>query len=422
MSGFASLFSQSSEEAARKANIVARGDKVLIKSTYDNPEITIPSSDQEGINAGASLEALLDAEEAAEVAQDAPNPKLSTFNRSNKTLPTTFQEFNRGRDKIKALTKSGLDGLASNGRDPTKKILKRFLQERSFLIFEFPSEGGSRSFSILPFFENITISENQKANYAVYDLIGRAGNLYGYTGAKSRQFSLNFKMNVIHIHEMLTKEGFSLQDFSESIVDSTNRDALRELFFKKPNSRTGRSKSNQSATASETFFGLKIEDDPDDLTYADSEFYDPKFPSPETQSRRADDLSLRLAYNTINKFEDAINSVLWWINLVRSSTVNNSNNSIYGPPIIRINHGLLYNNIPCICTNFSIRENSKTTYDVINNFATYYDITMSLEEIRSSSNVYKPNDPIKGDSVAGWNDLQQYGTMDPYNGVWNIRR
>jgi len=418
MSGFASLFSQTSEEAARKANIVARGDKVLIKSTYDNPEITIPSSDQEGINAGASLEALLDAEEAAEIAQNAPNPRLSTFNRSNKTLPTTFEEFNRGRDKIKALTKSGLDGLASNGRDPTKPILKRFLQERSFLIFEYPSDGGTRSFSILPFFENITITENQKANFAVYDLIGRAGNVYGYTGAKSRQFNLSFKMNVTHIQEMLSKEGFSLQDFSQSIVDPTNRDKLRELFFNKPNNRNNSPKYNQSKEATKTFYKLTATDSQKGFRRSAFKFDDPNLNSNNPWAAR---LVPREANSiVINGYEKTINAVLWWINLVRSSVINNTRNAIYGPPIIRINHGLMYNNVPCICTSFSIRENSKTTYDVINNFAMYYDITMSLEEIRSSAGTYKPADPIRGDSIAGWNDLQIYGTMDPYNGVWRL--
>jgi len=401
--GFGDLLTKSTDELARQANISTRGDKVLIRSTYDNPEITLPSPEGETINGGAVLDALITSIDLEDRDEIPSRPKRSTYDSARSSLPLTTGESINAGASLQALINSG---DAEEKDQTTAKILKRFLQERSFLVFEFPSEDGTRVFSILPFFENISISESQKANFAVYDLLGRAGNVYGYTGAKSRQFNLSFKMNVAHIQDMLTKEGFGLQDFNQLIVDPMNKEALRSSFKVPSNQRKGNNKLDQVSLATENFNSLF----PDNFLLGVDQipFYDSKFPSPETV--------INNSYSSF--YSQALRSVLWWLNLVRSSTVNNSKNAIYGPPIIRLNHGMLYNNIPCVCTSFTIRENNKTNYDVVTNFAMYYDVTMSLEEIRSSTGTYEPRSINKGDAIAGWNDLREWGTMDPYNGVW----
>jgi hypothetical protein len=40
----------------------------------------------------------------------------------------------------------------------------------------------------LPMLENIEISESQRPNYAVYDLVGRSGNLFAYTGSSPEKW------------------------------------------------------------------------------------------------------------------------------------------------------------------------------------------------------------------------------------------
>jgi len=306
----------------------------------------------------------------------------------------------------------GSNALGANIDNP----LKRFLQERSFLVFEFFD--GNPLISLLPFFENITITEDQKANYAVYDLIGRAGNLYAYTGAKSRQFKLNFKLTVPHIHHILRKEGFDFVDLSLKNVNFDNKKEIRELFLNPPTVnqtvlKTTNSVFDWSEKAVSNYEAL-VEKDPNLIKSLGTEsLLDQGNRSALNATARR-----RFRYN-FNSNQRAVNFVLWCINLVRSSVINNSKNSIYGPPIIRLNHGLMYNNVPCICTNYSIKESNNSSYDVPNLFPNVIDVSMTLEEVRDSSTDYfVPGRAYEGDAVAGWNDLHKYKTMDPYNGIW----
>lgn len=415
--GFGDLLTKSTDELARQANISTRGDKVLIRSTYDNPNVKLPQSEQESINQGAQLQAELNAEDYIDKDEraDEKRNRRATRTALNESFAQEIEGTNfqpgeaRNRRSIQtAGLKSDQESLDEPFKNPTKKILKRFLQERSFLVFEYREEAGSLFYSILPFFENITISESQKANFAVYDLIGRAGNVYGYTGSKSRQFNLSFKMNVVHIEHLLRTEGFNLNDFTISIVDYDSKTSRQNSFFERGGqSSNGAKPKFDQVNVAQTKYSSSQQENSEYLTYIREQ-------SPQ-------DLVNRTTLFETN-YKTGLNSVLHWLNLVRSSTLNNSKNSLYGPPIIRLNHGMLYNNVPCICTSFTIKENSKTNYDVPTNFAMYYDVTMSLEEIRSLSGEYTPGDTINGDAIAGWNDLRNFGTMDPYNGTWELNR
>jgi hypothetical protein len=309
-----------------------------------------------------------------------------------------------------------------------RKVRKRFLQDRSFLIFEFKNEGSVRQFSILPFFENISILEDQKANLAVYDLVGRAGNMYAYTGAKSRQFKLNFRMNIMHINDILNQEGLTYTDFSDKIVNLENKKNIRELFLKPP-----ALKDIKSPSTEKSFFKSRAQS-------AQADYFKLNGYNPNDLSTRVPiggipnsdpfgllreniqdaqgllglgDLAPLVANGIRTK---AINLTLWWINLVRSSVLNNANNTIYGPPIIRINHGLLYNNVPCVCNSFSIKETPNTTYDVLTATPHMFDISMALEEVRNSFGDYDPRKVDTADNVAGWDSLHKYKTMDPHTG------
>ncbi len=317
--------------------------------------------------------------------------------------------------------------------------LKRFLQERSFLLFEFSKLNESIT-HILPFFENISIAEDQRANYAVYDLIGRAGNLYGYTGAKSRNFKLTFRMNVKHIQHIFKTEGMFLTDFTINTSEN-NKEKLRERFTKPPEQVKGYdgtdSKVNNFSEKAATDYMALVKEDPNvnqaginaakdteqqkraeaQAAYDNGNFLSNIFTRNPSlvQSKFFTELGRQ------NPYSRTINLVLSWINLIRTSVLNDSTNSTYGPPIIRINHGLLYNNVPCICTNYSIRESPNTSYDVVNLFPHVVEVSMSLEEVRLSEGKYAPGGrgDTLGESLAGWNDFLQHKTMDPYTGVWS---
>ena len=115
-----------------------------------------------------------------------------------------------------------------------------------------------------------------------------------------------------------------------------------------------------------------------------------------------------------------IDLIIYWTNIIRSSVVNYSKNPIYGPPIIRLSHGILYQNVPCICTNYSIDFNEPAGYDLDTLLPRQLKITLKLEEFRTGDfGEFAPKgSPIERDNLAGWEAvvLGETNSMDPgYN-------
>ena len=85
--------------------------------------------------------------------------------------------------------------------------------------------------------------------------------------------------------------------------------------------------------------------------------------------------------------------------------INNAQNPIYGPPIIRLNHGIMYQNVPCICTDYSIGWNETAGYDLQTLLPRQLTISLKLEEFRTGNFgkfTGNPNDIIERDNLAGW--------------------
>jgi len=112
-----------------------------------------------------------------------------------------------------------------------------------------------------------------------------------------------------------------------------------------------------------------------------------------------------------------IDLIIYWVNIVRSSLVNNANNPIYGPPVVRLNHGIMYQNIPCICTNYNIDFNEAVGYDVDTLLPRQIRVTMKLEEFRTGNfGEFEPKGTrIERDNLAGWEAvvLGRTNSMDP---------
>ena len=133
-----------------------------------------------------------------------------------------------------------------------------------------------------------------------------------------------------------------------------------------------------------------------------------------------------LARNELDRIKyRIIETIIYWTNIVRASVVNNAKNPIYGPPIIRLNHGILYQDIPCICTSYSIDYNEAAGYDVETLLPHQLKISMKLEEIRTGDFGAFPtnaNEVVKRDNLAGWESvvLDESHSMDPgsLKGSW----
>ena len=289
-----------------------------------------------------------------------------------------------------------------------KRFLDRLLPERSKLIFYFPNpeEGDSYTTVRLPFYENPQISESKRARYQDHQLISRSSNLYTYLGADSRKLDLSFNLTLPHIQEEYANKNVINRSVTLK-AKGTRQD--RQLFL---NPR-GASKSLGNKAS------FKLAEDYRDsqrARVAESAF------NPETSKIDFSRIgfiaeSALLAPTTgqvqRRKYASLIN---YWVNIIRSTVVNNSNNPLYGPPIIRLRHGIMYQDVPCICKDYSISIDETAGYDAETLLPRLIKVRMNLEEFRAGNfGEFNPNsnNPFERDNLAGWEAVLEHETADP---------
>ena len=331
-----------------------------------------------------------------------------------------------------------------------RHIVDRALPERAKLMFYFPVPTQGSDFYVieLPFFENVSIKENKKAKYQKYSLISRSSNLYSYLGADSRNLTLSFNMTLPHILD--EHPGVTLDQYVKYEKDPMNVDAEKEKFlnpYKTDSAPKGMAfelgtkytkelaveSAKQVLNSDWASSGMTVEEREEfiqsyglDPATLESPLVDNrtvvKFDSPTPGSPEAQVAAVKILDDNQQKQLKyrIIDMIIYWTNIVRSSVVNNSKNPLYGPPIIRLRHGILYQDIPCICTNYSIDYNESAGYDMDTLLPRQLKITMKLDEIRTGDfGEFDTADIIKKDNLAGWEAvvLGDMHSMDPGYGT-----
>jgi hypothetical protein len=109
----------------------------------------------------------------------------------------------------------------------------RLLPERSYLYYKYPQRSTDRAIEFyFPILENVEISESQRPNLGVYDILGRPGNLFSYHGSKSREFSLRFFITLPNLIDHINNVGLNSQ-FSDSFrYFYSEREFNKRMFLK----------------------------------------------------------------------------------------------------------------------------------------------------------------------------------------------
>ena len=236
----------------------------------------------------------------------------------------------------------------------------------------------------LPFYQNITVTESKKARYAKYSPFSRASNLYTYTGADSRQIKVNFTMTLPHLlesHSEISKATYMAKE-STSLAEQAK-------FFQTPATEGAKSIGNIEGTALDL----------------DNEF---KAVGPITN------LGNQIAPNPIR--QRVIDAIAYWVNIVRASVLNNVHDPVWGPPIVRLTHGILYRDVPCIVTSYSLNYPERAGFDLKTLLPREVKVSLNMEELRMGNfeefKVYEGRD--LSDNLAGWEAvLSDPGTTDP---------
>jgi hypothetical protein len=311
-------------------------------------------------------------------------------------------------------------------------VKSRYLAERSYLYYQYPGSNPNGPEIYLPMLENIEISESQRPNYATYDLIGRSGSLYAYLGSKSREFSLKFNITLPNIIDYINNVGLNemfSNNFRETFKQSKAME--RKKFLSDPKSRDKFLKENQ--VSHDISFKAYTR------AYHDLTLINPSLQQKDRKSAWAEAVGSIVGFfenklNFLDFFspqpdmkkgypdvgtEEAVDYLILWINVVRTSTINRADKTHLGPPTIYINHGTMYNNIPCVCTGYSIKINTPVGYELLSLTPRQVEVTLSLSENRTGN--FRNFVPFKfkeSENLAGWESVVERGkpgTLDPNN-------
>lgn len=298
----------------------------------------------------------------------------------------------------------------------TKIDLRPQVENR--LIFEFPDpQGGALISRVLPFFENPKITESQDANLTQYDVLGRSGSFYGYTGAKSRAYNLEFFLTLPHIVNTAAAELFtqppapmSRKEKKKAFfstrrkVGNRNRGSKIELVYEKSKKDLLTMVNNGlQVPALKGNLGQKVQQAIDFQENSSPEY------------ALAQDLD---AYNKPFIYSQAVQLVLFWIKLIRVSVSNNQKHPTFGPPVIRVKLGAMYDYISCLATKYSLSWDDGAGYDPVTYLPNRIKVNLSLAQIQRNPGTNRTANPdvladIKTRSnevLSGWESFEDSKT------------
>jgi len=389
----------------------------------------------------------------------------------------------------------------------------RKLPERSHLSLEFPQTNGRIFRTYIPFLQNPIITERGQSNLNEYNLVGRAGSLYSYGGAKSRVFNLQFTINFLHMLYSDSTEGIDTKFLRQFNLFYADKERAKKAFDLRPGGQRETELFEAQRDANSAWDAFKEADDASRNVTGDPSIRDPMarldsfldssinaaesregalnqfkqkydslsqigadltrdtetlvndsapdisvgkgFPHAEVHRgfyRKAlgiilggdvaretpvfdtvanflidsvnkapsfdfygDAQNISTPQDDLNRLNKLLNAIYVWINLVRATTLNNARNTTQGPPIVRLTHGPMYNNIPCVVSDYNIDMNQEAGYEIETLTPKELRITMTLKEFRSNGR-FQENQIESGDNLAGWEAIISNNNIDPYNG------
>lgn len=255
-----------------------------------------------------------------------------------------------------------------------QQIQDRQLNQRAFITFEFWDSKGLHE-RILPFYENVTVTESKSANYITYKPISRSSPLFAYSGAEARKVELTFSITLPHILAYSDKNLYK----QTNAVDDGNEYFKSLFFFKQKNGFI-----NDSIQISNKII--------------------PKIGSAKDfDNFYLNELGIDVNSNESSARKKCIDIIMYWVALIRSSVLSNQEEPIYGPPTVRLTYGILYKDVPFICTDYSIDEDPVAGMDNRTLLPRKINVKMSLLENRTHNfGKFYPGDQYLGDNNSGW--------------------
>mgnify|MGYP003634953906 CR=1 FL=1 len=347
---------------------------------------------------------------------------------------------------------------------PELNKIDRKLEERSHLAIEFPQTDNRVFRTYLPFLENPKVTEKGSANLAEYNLLGRPGSIFSYGGSPSREISVTFKISLLNLLHLESTEGLS-ERFTRSfnLFFSDKEMAKKRFNLTAETVLDGPAISSFAGPSPLVAGPEKVEEF---VTKTDAQLQDENVGSADVKmGKGTEHASIHRAYyrslvgrvtgdqpifdgianflvggiNAIPSFFDSpdgtrlgspqqneeklnrtLDMIYVWVNLIRSTTLNNSTNTVLGPPIVRLTHGAMYNNVPCVVEDYSIKIIDDSGFEIQSLTPKQLEVTLSMRENRTGNQGTFDSGSIgSGDKIVGWEAIIDDNNLDPYNGLIN---
>jgi len=286
------------------------------------------------------------------------------------------------------------------GDQPDNRLL-----ERGGLTFIYPD--GDTVLTI-PFFENPKITESATANYVEYNPLARAGSMYVYTGTKSRKIKLDILYTLPHL------ENFPMGvDKYRRIFNNQGKVFEQALFLQQSNMQKSlpqvTSTTSIATTLGKEYYNIRnsmgnpIEQEGTVTFVGGTPIFIPSTKLPEQEF-------IKRMGNV-----EVIDTLVFFVAMFRSSILNNAKNPIEGPPLVRLNFGSLYQDIPCIVKNYNIGWEEEAGYDLYTLTPNRVKISVELNEVRIGDfGHYEKGVMIKRDNITGWESvIAEPNSIDP---------
>lgn len=333
--------------------------------------------------------------------------------------------------------------MASYGR---VTLGERFLEDRAYLLITYPEKKHdpekkqvqvvySGKKAKIPFYETPMITESQTPRYAKYQLLGRNSNLMSFLGADSRTFNLTFYLTLPHLQFFMKESPWEslatkMEDKMFDIISDPDSDinnpwlspeesilAFEDAVLEAEELAIGDYNAQDGIKATNT---IKYHED-DFLKLRAGELgINPSALIANQQSEGgfiAEGLASLLPEPEPDKTVMNIKAAFYYyINLLRSTTIGSARMGL-GPPIVRLNFGPLYQDVPCITTKYDLSVEGPAGYDKKTLLPNRVKFTLSLMEVRVGSfgshlDIYADS-PDPFDDVPTWESVLKHGTVDP---------
>ena len=261
------------------------------------------------------------------------------------------------------------------------------LSERQGLLIEYPRRADEDTRSLLwfplygPTTAQIRFTESKQARTVSYDVINRNTTLYTHLGAKSRTMTLEF---------------FLAEDPSQ-------------VPKPKPIDGTGNLDHNLTKAQIDALAGGAATKTPrispglTKIKPAERDKFFVKYPD----SKRTPHGAQRGAPISFRQY---------FMDVFRTIVTTDSQNTVLGPPLIRIKWHDLYRSPLFICTqvDFPLGDKADQFGYGPDGFPEFIPVKLMLEEVRSTDNItFKPNDLKLRDGIPGWESVLDGRGYDP---------